>query len=89
MIFGYENLMEDGDPVENCIDYDFKGWKICDCGNVLLGMLQRVKYNYLKTSKREWENLLVDTKNIYDHIGGCCFLSIEQYLYSYSYSGIA
>ena len=30
-----------------------------------------------------------DTKNIYEHIGSCCFLSIEQYLYSYSYSGKA
>jgi len=30
-----------------------------------------------------------DTKNIYDHIGGCCFLSVEQYLYSYSYRGMA
>ena len=30
-----------------------------------------------------------DTKNIYEHIGGSCFLSIEQYLCCYSYSGNA
>ena len=26
-----------------------------------------------------------DTRNIYNHIGGCCFLTVEQYLCSYSY----
>ena len=35
------------------------------------------------------DNKFNDTKNIYEHIGGCCFLSIEQYLYSYSYTGMA
>ena len=46
-------------------------------GNIMLEfkLLKDLKFN--------------DTKNIYDHIGGCCFLSIEQYLYSYSYSGTA
>jgi len=66
LVFGYEKFKDDGDPIDNCIDYVFNDWKICDCGNVFLGMLQRVKHNYLKTSKREWENLLVDTKQIDD-----------------------
>ena len=30
-----------------------------------------------------------DTKNIYNHIGASCFLSIGQYLCSYSYCGYA
>ena len=30
-----------------------------------------------------------DTKNIYNHIGANCFLSIGQYLCSYSYCGYA
>ena len=46
-------------------------------GNIML------EFKLLKDTKFN------DTKNIYDHIGGCCFLSIEQYLYSYSYSGTA
>ena len=74
LILGYEKLKEDGDPIDNCIDYTFRDWKICDCGNVFLGMLQRVKHNYLKTSKREWENLLVDTKNIYDIDGNYLYV---------------
>ena len=39
-------------------------------GNLML------EFRLLKDSKYH------DTKNIYEHIGGCCFLSIEQYLYS-------
>ena len=66
LIFGYEKFKDDGDPIDNCIDYVFNDWKICDCGNIFLGMLQKVRHNYLLTSKREWENLLVDTKNIND-----------------------
>lgn len=46
-------------------------------GNLML------EFRLLKDSKYH------DTKNIYEHIGGCCFLSIEQYLYSYSYCGNA
>ena len=46
-------------------------------GNLML------EFKLLKDSKYH------DTKNIYEHIGGCCFLSIEQYLYSYSYCGNA
>jgi len=50
MIFGYENLMEDGDPVENCIDYDFQGWKICDCGSYFVGLFQIVKHDFIETT---------------------------------------
>ena len=46
-------------------------------GNLML------EFKLLKDSKYN------DTKNIYEHIGSCCFLSIEQYLCSYSYCGIA
>ena len=46
-------------------------------GNVML------EFKLLKDSKYH------DTKNIYEHIGGSCFLSIEQYLCCYSYSGNA
>ena len=46
-------------------------------GNLML------EFRLLKDSKYN------DTKNIYDHIGSCCFLSIEQYLCSYSYCGNA
>jgi len=46
-------------------------------GNVML------EFKLLKDSKYH------DTKNIYEHIGGSCFLSIEQYLYCYSYCGNA
>ena len=42
-------------------------------GNVML------EFELLKDSKYH------DTKNIYEHIGGSCFLSIEQYLCCYSY----
>ena len=42
-------------------------------GNVML------EFKLLKDSKYN------DTKNIYEHIGECCFLSIEQYLCCYSY----
>ena len=42
-----------------------------------------LEFKLLKDSKYN------DTKNIYEHIGSCCFLSIEQYLCSYSYCGIA
>tara|TARA_R110000782_G_scaffold82936_2_gene162932 strand:- start:3775 stop:5100 length:1326 start_codon:yes stop_codon:yes gene_type:complete len=66
LIFGYEKFKDDGDSIDNCIDYVFNDWKICDCGNVFLGMFQKVRHNYLLTSNREWENLLVDTKKIDD-----------------------
>ena len=66
LIFGYEKFKDDGDPIDNCIDYVFNDWKIADCGNIFLAMLQRIKYDYIQTSKREWENLLVDTKQIDD-----------------------
>ena len=46
-------------------------------GNVML------EFKLLKDSKYH------DTKNIYEHIGESCFLSIEQYLFCYSYCGNA
>jgi hypothetical protein len=66
LVFGYERLKDDGDPIDNCIDYVFQDWKICDCGNIFLGMIQKMKYNFIRSSKREWENVLVDIKNIDD-----------------------
>ena len=42
-----------------------------------------LEFKLLKDSKYN------DTKNIYNNIGSCCFLSIEQYLCSYSYCGNA
>tara|TARA_B110000263_G_C15176810_1_gene449631 strand:+ start:138 stop:401 length:264 start_codon:yes stop_codon:yes gene_type:complete len=42
-----------------------------------------LEFKLLKDSKYN------DTKNINEHIGSCCFLSIEQYLCSYSYYGVA
>ena len=62
IIFGYEKFKDDGDPIDNCIDYVFNDWKIADCGIIFLAMLQRIKYHYIQTSKREWENKLDDTK---------------------------
>ncbi len=46
-------------------------------GNIML------QFQLLKDKKYS------DTGNIYDHIGDCCFLTVEQYLYSYSYLGNA
>jgi hypothetical protein len=46
-------------------------------GNLML------EFKLIKDSKYH------DTKNIYNHIGACCFLSIGQYLCSYSYGGEA
>ena len=42
--------MEDGDPIENCIDYDFQGWKICDCGGYFVGLFQIVKHDFIETT---------------------------------------
>ena len=61
LIFGFDRFKEDGDPLPNCEDYEFEGRKVCNCGNVFLGMLQNVNQEYLKKSEREWEFLEVDT----------------------------
>ena len=61
LIFGYDRFKENGDPLPNCEDYEFQGRKVCNCGNVFLGMIQNVNQEYLKKSKREWEFLEVDT----------------------------
>ena len=80
LIFGFDRFKEDGDPLPNCEDYIFQGRKICNCGNVFLGMLQNVNQEYLKKSKREWEFLEVDTlpidkikSNYVYHIDVNCF----------------
>ena len=64
MIFGFDKIKENGDPLPNCEDYEFQGLKVCNCGNVFLGMLQDITYDYLKKSKRAWEFLEVDTLHI-------------------------
>ena len=61
LIFGFDRFKENGDPLPNCEDYIFQGRKICNAGNVFLGMFQNVNLEYLKKSKREWEFLEVDT----------------------------
>jgi hypothetical protein len=35
------------------------------------------------------DNQYKDTVNIYQNIGKCCFLTIGQYLYAYSYNAFA
>jgi hypothetical protein len=47
IVFGYEKFKEDGDPLDNCRDYAFENWKICDTNTIFLNMFQRVNYNYL------------------------------------------
>ena len=56
--------------------YQFVEFKMLS-GDVML------QFKLLKDSKYN------DTPNIYNHIGDCCFLTIEQYLFSYSYCGTA
>ena len=51
LIFGFDRFKENGDPLPNCEDYTFKGNKVCNCGNVFLGMLQNVNQEYLKNQK--------------------------------------
>tara|TARA_B110000263_G_C15258933_1_gene487861 strand:- start:540 stop:827 length:288 start_codon:yes stop_codon:yes gene_type:complete len=50
---------------------------------------QELKGNLMLEFKLLKDSKYHDTKNIYNHIGASCFLSIEQYLYSYSYCGNA
>ena len=50
---------------------------------------QELKGNLMLEFKLLKDSKYHDTKNIYEHIGSCCFLSIEQYLCSYSYCGKA
>ncbi|MBC8428600.1 hypothetical protein H8D04_01815 [bacterium] len=80
MIFGFDKLKENGDPLPNCEDYEFKGRKVCNCGNVFLGMFQDITHDYLKKSERAWEFLEVDTlpidkieSNYVYHIDVNCF----------------
>jgi hypothetical protein len=60
LIFGFDRFKENGDPLPNCEDYEFQGRKVCNCGNVFLGMFQKITYDYLKKSEREWKFLEVD-----------------------------
>tara|TARA_Y100000592_G_scaffold31682_2_gene50459 strand:+ start:1121 stop:2446 length:1326 start_codon:yes stop_codon:yes gene_type:complete len=64
IVFGYDKIREDGDPIDNCIKYDFNGWKICDTEEIILGMVQKVRHDYLVKSERQWVDLFVDTKLI-------------------------
>ena len=66
IVFGFDKIKEDGDPIDNCINYDFNGWKICDTEEIILGMVQKIKHDYLVKSKRQWIDLLVETKQIKD-----------------------
>jgi len=62
MIFGFNKFKEEnGDPLPNCEDYEFQGRKICNCGNVFLGMFQDITIDYIKSSIREWEHLNIET----------------------------
>ena len=86
LIFGFDRFKENGDPLPNCEDYTFKGNKVCNCGNVFLGMLQNVNQEYLKKSEREWEFLEVDTlpidkikSNYVYHIDVNCFAWVLGY----------
>ena len=51
IVFGFDKIKEDGDPIDNCINYDFNGWKICDTEEIILGMVQKIKHDYLVKSK--------------------------------------
>jgi len=50
---------------------------------------QELKGNLMLEFKLLKDSHYHDTKNIYNHIGGSCFLSIGQYLCSYIYCGQA
>jgi len=64
LIFGFDRFEKNGDPLPNCEDYKFKGNKVCNCGNVFLGMFQDMDFNYIKKSKRAWINLNIETQHI-------------------------
>ena len=62
LILGFNKFKEEnGDPLPNCEDYKFQGSKICNCGNVFLGMFQDITIHYIKNSIREWEHLNIET----------------------------
>ena len=61
LILGFDRFKENGDPLPNCEDYKFQGSKICNCGNVFLGMFQDITIHYIKNQIREWEHLSIDT----------------------------
>ena len=80
LIFGFDQFKEDGDPIPNLENFEFDGRKICNCGNVLLGMLQDIKPDYRETSVRQWEDLSMETLPVGDiknnyiyHIDVNCF----------------
>ena len=56
MIFGYEKLQENGEPIENCLDFVSNNWNICDCHNYFCGMFQKVKHDFIqKTESGEFK----------------------------------
>ena len=80
LIFGFDQFKEDGDPLPNLENFEFDNKKICNCGNVFLGMLQDIKFNYQETATRQWEDLSMETlpiegiKNNYIyHVDVNCF----------------
>ena len=68
MIFGYEQFKKDGDPIDNCRDYVFEDWRICDTGTIFLNMFQRVNYSYLfrKTPGEFNVGMSIKIRNIKD-----------------------
>ena len=51
VIFGYEKLQDDGDPIENCLDFVSNNWNICDCGNFFCGMFQNVRHDFIQRTE--------------------------------------
>ena len=61
LIFGFNQFKENGDPIPNLENFKFQDKKTCNCGNVFLGMLQDIKFDYQQTAVREWEHLSMET----------------------------
>lgn len=87
LIFGFENFLSNGDPLPNCYDYEFKGNKICNSGNVFLGMFQQISYHFLKKSTRDWDSLTVNTISINDAETKYFFhIDVNSFAYSLGYN---
>ena len=87
LIFGFENFLSNGDPLPNCYDYEFKGNKICNSGNVFLGMFQQISYHFLKKSTRDWDSLTVNTISINDTETKYFFhIDVNSFAYSLGYN---
>ena len=80
LIFGFDQFKKDGDPIPNLENFEFDNKKVCNCGNVFLGMLQDIKFDYQQTATRQWEDLSMETLSVDDiknnyiyHIDVNCF----------------